>query len=86
MRRDGCYAKIRFTLTDEAGQLCFEAFDMPDAESGCGEVFRKHLIGRPLAEIDPKNLLRLKGEVPRTCLASVLLMIRENQRAFLESK
>ena len=78
-----CDAKIRFTLTDESGRLCFKAFDMPGAVGGCGQAFEKHLVGRPLAEIDPRELLRLKSDVPRTCLASVLRMVRENQRLFV---
>jgi hypothetical protein len=55
---------------------------MPGAVGGCGQVFEKHLVDRPLEEIDPRALLRLKSDVPRACLASVIRMVRENQRMF----
>jgi hypothetical protein len=85
MRKE-CDSKVRFTLSDESGRLCFKAFDMPGAIGACGQVFEKHLVGRALHDIDPKDLLRLKGEAPRPCLASVIRMVRENQRLFAQGQ
>jgi hypothetical protein len=86
MMRKECDSKIRYTLTDESGHLCFKAFDMFGAMSGCGRVLEKHLVGRPLSAIDPRELLRFKDDAPRPCLASVIRMIRENQRLFAQGQ
>ena len=82
MRSEECDAKLRLTHSEESGRLCFKAFNMPGAIDGCGQIFEKHLVGRPLEEVDPRDLLRLKSDAPRACLASVIRMVRKNQRMF----
>jgi len=88
MTAHSCRNRVRFSLSDKDGPLHFTAFDIVDAPE-CREVteaLKKHLLGRPLREIDAAEILRLPCERDGRCMRTVAGIIAECQEMFVGSK
>lgn len=80
-----CHDKIRFSLSDESGALCFETFEILDAPE-CRDMeqeLRAYLVGRSLSEADPGYLRSLTCHGDGVCMRAVIQEIEEHQQLFL---
>jgi len=80
-----CSDKIRFSLSDESGVLCFEAFAITDVPK-CRDMeqeLRAYLVGRPLSEVDIGYLRSLTCDGDGVCMRAVIRAIEEYQQLFL---
>ncbi len=79
-----CADKIRFSLNDRSGQLCFEQFDIIDHPecANIAEQMREVIIGKPLAEIDLDALQSIECRGSRGCIDAACEVIAECQRMF----
>ncbi len=81
---DECYDKIRFSLSDDSGELCFEYFEIIDAPE-CQEIagkIRSYILGRPLRLIDANRIRSLECPGSGECMSTVAKVIEENQEIF----
>ena len=85
MATNKCDDRIRFSLSDESGVLCFESFAILDAPE-CRDMERKlqtYLVGRPLSEVNTGYLQRLACNGDGSCTRAVIRAVEENQGLFL---
>ena len=83
--QDDCEDRVRFSLSDETGELRFTSFqivDVPDCKYVEREVVR-YLVGRPLADVDPHYVRGLACPGDGQCMEAVAEVIEESQRLFL---
>jgi len=80
-----CNDKIRFSLSDESGVLCFETFAIENAPGcrGVEEELRAYLVGRPLSKVDLGYLRSLTCAGDGVCMRAVIRAIEEHQQLFL---
>ncbi len=81
---DGCYDKIRYTLSDESGQMRFETFEFNNMP-GCAETLgtlRDYLLSRPLSQVDPQWVRSLHCTGSGHCMIDVARVIEEHQQLF----
>lgn len=83
-----CYNKIRCSLSDESGDLCFKNFEIVGAPecSDIQERLRTYLVGRPLAAVDLTYLQGLKCPGSGECMGAVIRVVREQQGWFVGSE
>lgn len=82
---DNCDDNVRFTLSDDNGDLHFTAFDivnMPEC-TGLVENLRAKLLGRPLEQIDVAEIQRMSCRGNGQCMQSIVRTIVECQNLFL---
>jgi len=76
-----CRDNVRFILSDETGVLQFKSFDIVNTPQ-CAEVaveLRKHLVGRPLQEIDMDAIRSVKCPHDNgSCIETAVKIIEEN--------
>ncbi len=81
---DGCYDKIRYSLSDESGQMRFESFEflnMPECAETL-ETLRDYLLSRPLCQVDPQWVRSLQCQGNGRCMSDVARVIEEHQQLF----
>lgn len=85
MSISSCADKIRFSLSDRSGKLCFEQFDIIDhpACNNVAEQMRAVIVGKPLAEIDLDALQAIECRGSRGCIEAACEIIAECQRMFV---
>ena len=85
---DDCYDKIRFTLSDKTGELCFTEFDIINAPECVSQVkeLRAKLLGRRLADINTADILKISCSGNGQCMISVVSIIKEYQERFLHNR
>ena len=84
MTAASCRDKVRFSLSDETGELRFTDFDIVDAPE-CRDVtivLKHYLLGQPLADIDLDQVLRISCQGDERCMPDVAEAIAECQRMF----
>ena len=82
---DDCGDRVRFSLSDETGELRFTAFRIVDAPD-CRRVEREvvlYLVGRTLADADPHHIRGLECPGDGQCMETVAEVIEKSQRMFL---
>lgn len=85
MSPEECYDRIRVSLSDETGVLCFESLGIVDAPE-CRDAeqrLRAYLLGRPLAEVDLDHLRGLKCAGDGACMHAVIRVVEEYQHLFV---
>jgi len=83
-----CDERIRFSLSDESGVLCFETFAIMDAPE-CRDLeqnLRAYLLGRPLSKADLGYLRGLTCHGDGVCMRAVIRAIEEHQQLFLGTR
>ena len=83
-----CYNKIRYTLSDESGELKFRTFEMP-ADHHCGvfvDKLKPYLLGRPLSEIETDVIETLSCGRDGECARTIAAVVREHQEIFLDKE
>jgi len=84
---DDCYDKVRFTLSDETGDLRFTDFnivEMPQC-SGVAEKLRELLLEQRLADIDVAKILATPCPGNGQCLQTIARVISDYQDRFLRN-
>ena len=84
MTADECRDRIRYSLSDVSGTLRIESFDIadaPDCQNIADEV-RSVILGRPIANIDVAELLRIFCPGKRLCVCAIVDAIGEEQALF----
>ena len=85
---DDCYDKVRFTLSDETGDLRFTAFEIinsPECASQVEEI-RAKLLGQRLADINTAEILRISCLGNGQCIKTIVNIITEYQDRFLHNR
>ena len=78
-----CRDNVRFTLSDDSGQLRFESFEIVDtSECQLTGVLQEYLVGRPLAKVDLDYLRSWRCTANGECLQAVIRMVCEYQAMF----
>ena len=79
-----CYDRIRFTLGDASGVVCFKSFDIVDAPqcASMAQALRTYLVGRPLSDINLDYLRSLTCRGNGECMRAVIYAVREYQQVF----
>jgi hypothetical protein len=83
-----CYNRIRCSLSDESGDLCFKSFEIVGAP-GCSDIQEKleaYLVGRPLAAVDLAYLQGLECPGSGECMGDVVRVVREHQDWFVRAE
>ncbi len=82
---DDCDNNVRFTLSDDTGDLHFTALDIVNAPQ-CIELveeLRARLLGRPLAQIDVAEIQKMACSGNGQCMQAIVGTIIECQDMFL---
>jgi len=84
MSPEECVDKVRFKLSDETGKLRFKEFDIVDVleRREIADALRKHLVGRPLAEVDVDYLARLDCPGDRRCMRAIVNLVAQYRLVF----
>jgi len=85
---DDCYDKIRFSLSDKTGELCFTEFDIINAPECVSQVkeLRAKLLGRRLADINTADILNISCSGNGQCMRTIVNTITEYQDRFLHDR
>jgi hypothetical protein len=79
-----CYDRVRYTLSDEGGELRFTAFKIVDG-AACGGVeheLEQYLLSRPLSRIDVKRIRQLSCPGDRQCIETIAEVVSDQQALF----
>ncbi len=76
--------RVRFTLSDDDGDLRFRAFDIADAPEchGAAEILRQSLLGRSIAEVDTTEIACIPCSGEAQCVRAAADVIAEFQASF----
>ena len=70
MLSEECHDRIRLSLSDETGVLCFESFEIVGVTQ-CKDMeqrLRAYLVGRPLRDVDLARLGALRCDGDGVCV------------------
>lgn len=82
---DACYDSLRFSLSDENGDLRFESFDisnMPECHDFAVRL-REYLLSRPLKDLDPGWVRRMQCPGAGECTSTMARVVEDFQQLFL---
>ena len=87
MDRNSCQDSIRFSLSDDTGDLRFKSFDIVNAPEcrSMLETLRNYILSRPLVEIDLRRIQQLDCPGNGQCMDEVVEEIKEAQMLFTPS-
>ena len=78
-----CYNNLRFSLSDDSGELQFENFDIADPQCRqFADRLREYLVSRPLKELDPERIRFMQCPGAGECAATVAAVVEDYQRLF----
>ena len=82
-----CDDNVRFSLSDDTGDLDFTAFDIVNAPECAGlvEELRATLLGQPLAQIDVAEIQSICCPGNGRCMQTIVRAIMECQDMFLRT-
>jgi len=79
-----CYDNIRFALSDQGGQMCFESFDiidMPECQNVTARL-REYLVHRSLGQVDVRRIQSMQLAATAMCIPDVARAVHELKRLF----
>ena len=81
MAPENCADRVRFTLSDEDGELRFVSFDIVGAPEckNLTAALRDYLIGRKLADVDLHHLRGFRCSGNGECVRAVIDTVAEHQ-------
>lgn len=80
-----CYDKLRFSLSDENGELRFESFEI-DSMPECrqfAERLKQYLLSRPLKDVDSNRVRLMHCPGAGECAATMAGVVEDFQQMFL---
>jgi hypothetical protein len=79
-----CYDRIRYTLSDENGELRFTSFQIAGGAE-CRETERElkeYLLSRPLRSLETRRIMRASCPGNRQCIDTVARLVADQQNLF----
>ena len=88
MEPNDCVDKMRFALSDKAGVLRVEDFDIVDAPqcTTFAEKLKQYLIGRPVADVDLAYIRSLRCPGDGRCMRVIVDAIAQYHEMFVGTK
>ena len=79
-----CYDRIRYTLSDESGELRFTSFQIIGGIEcrGVERELKEYLLNRPLRELDTDKIMQVSCSGERQCIDTIAKVIAEQQSFF----
>ena len=81
-----CDDNVRFTLSDDTGDLHFTAFDIVNSPECAGlvENLRAKLLDRPLVQIDVAEIQSMTCSGNGQCMQTIVRTVMKCQNMFLQ--
>ncbi len=86
MTRDAseCYDRIRYTMSDDGGELRFTSFQITGGSrcQGVEQELKEYLLSRPLRDLDADRIMQVSCPGGRQCIETVARVVAEQQGFF----
>lgn len=79
-----CYDRIRYTLSNDGGELRFTSFQIvggPECQ-GVAQELTEYLLSRPLRCLEPHRIAAVSCPEGRQCIDMVARVVAEQQKLF----